>query len=201
VLVPVKAFADAKVRLAGVLDPEQRELLARWCAERVLAAAAPAPVYVVCDDEGVAVWAGELGAQVLQRPGFGLDGAVNSSVVWLREQGVRHVVVAHGDLPLAHSLSETASDGSLVLVPDCRDDGTNVISIPTAMRFEVVYGPGSFRRHLTRALAAGLAVTVRRDLRLSRDIDVPSDLTHPLVQEVLPPWLPTSPVSPPSISA
>jgi hypothetical protein len=30
---------------------------------------------------------------------------------------------------------------------------------------------------------------VRRDAHLARDIDTPSDLTHPLVQEVLPPWL------------
>ena len=54
------------------------------------------------------------------------------------------------------------------------------------------YGPGSFRRHLDAAMAAGLAVEVRRDPLLGLDIDTPADLRHPRVVEVLPPWVPTS---------
>ena len=50
-LVPVKAFAEAKARLAPALDAGQRERLARAMAEHVVAAAAPLPVSVVCDDE------------------------------------------------------------------------------------------------------------------------------------------------------
>ena len=57
VLLPVKAFGEAKARLAGVLDPAQRARLARWTAERVVAAAGELPVYVVCDDDEVAEWA------------------------------------------------------------------------------------------------------------------------------------------------
>ena len=33
VLVPIKAFTDAKARLAGVLGSEHREQLARWMAD------------------------------------------------------------------------------------------------------------------------------------------------------------------------
>ena len=46
VLVPVKAFADAKARLATVLSPAQREALARWTAERVLGATGGMAAYV-----------------------------------------------------------------------------------------------------------------------------------------------------------
>ncbi|MBO0893955.1 MAG: hypothetical protein J2O39_06235, partial [Acidimicrobiales bacterium] len=49
VLVPVKAFAHAKLRLAPALPPPEREALARRMGERVLAAAAPLPTAVVCD--------------------------------------------------------------------------------------------------------------------------------------------------------
>ena len=45
------------------------------------------------------------------------------------------------------------------------------------------------------AVAAGLPVAVRRDPLLAIDIDTPSDLAHPLVQEVLPAWLPTNPAN------
>ena len=192
VLVPVKAFADAKARLATVLSPGEREALARWTAERVLAAADELPVYIACDSEAVAEWATAHGATVLWHPGVGLNAAVNRSVADLRRQGVDHVVVAHGDLPRAAALAAVVIPGALTLVPDARGDGTNVIALPLHLLFEFEYGPGSFRRHLQRAVASGLPVAVRRDPMLAIDIDTPSDLTHPLVQEVLPAWLPTN---------
>jgi 2-phospho-L-lactate/phosphoenolpyruvate guanylyltransferase len=80
-------------------------------------------------------------------------------------------------------------------VPDRRGDGTNVIALPTDMPFQFAYGAGSFQRHLRSAVAAGLSVRVRRDPLLAIDIDTPSDLAHPLVQEVLPTWLQTNPAN------
>ncbi len=56
-LVPVKAFADAKQRLGPALSSRDRQELVRAMAERVLDAAAPLPVAVVCDDTEVADWA------------------------------------------------------------------------------------------------------------------------------------------------
>jgi 2-phospho-L-lactate guanylyltransferase len=194
-LVPVKAFASAKARLATVLGDADRERLARWTSARVLAAAGELPTYVACDDETVAAWAAEHGATVLWHPGVGLNAAVNNSVGELRAAGVTDVVVAHGDLPRAHSLARLVAPGTLTLVPDRHGDGTNVMSLPTDMPFQVSYGPGSYQRHLHAAIDAGLSVRVRKDALLALDIDTPSDLTHPLVQEVLPSWLQMSPAS------
>lgn len=195
VLVPVKSFADAKARLAGVLSPGEREALARWTAEQVLAAAGELPVFVACDNDGVAAWAVAHGATVLWHPGVGLNAAVNRSIDDLRGHGVGHVIVAHGDLPRAPSLAGVAVADTITLVPDARNDGTNVAALPTDLAFSFEYGPGSFHRHLQRAIAGRLPVAVRRDPLLALDIDTPSDLMHPLVQEVLPAWLPTNPVN------
>jgi 2-phospho-L-lactate guanylyltransferase len=195
VLVPVKAFADAKARLAVVLSDEERERLARWMSARVLAAAGELPTYVACDDETVASWASEHGASILWHPGVGLNAAVNNSVADLRAAGVTDVIVAHGDLPRAHSLANLVQRGTLTLVPDRHRDGTNVVALPTDMPFQFAYGPGSFQRHLDSAIASGHSVRVRRDPLLAIDIDTPSDLAHPLVQEVLPSWLQTNPAN------
>ena len=195
VLVPVKAFADAKARLASVLGDAERERLARWTSARVLAAAGELPTYVACDDEQVAAWATEHGASILWHPGVGLNAAVNDSVAELRDAGVTDVIVAHGDLPRAYSFAAVAQPDTLTLVTDRHGDGTNVIAVPTDMPFRFSYGPGSFQRHLESAIAAGLSVRVRRDPLLALDIDTPSDLTHPLVQEVLPSWLQTNPAN------
>ena len=196
VLVPVKAFADAKARLAPVLTPAERDALARWTAERVLAAAGARAVYVACDDDGVAEWATAQGATVLWHPGVGLNAAVADSIADLRERGITHAIVAHGDLPQPTGLPRLARPGTITLVPDTARDGTNVIALPTDARFEFAYGAGSFLRHLEHALRSGLAVEVRRDPMLALDIDTPSDLSHPRVQEVLPAWLPTNRANP-----
>ena len=195
VLVPVKAFADAKARLSSVLAPDQRSALARWTADRVVAAAGELPVYVACDDDEVAKWAVDRGAIVLWHPGAGLNGAVSRSVEQLADEGVTHVVVAHGDLPLAHHLAGLIVPGAITLVPDAHRDGTNLIAVPTELGFAFSYGAGSFQRHLAFALASGQRTIVRRDTQLARDIDTPDDLTHPLVEEVLPAWLQMNPVN------
>ena len=62
VLVPVKAFHQAKLRLAPALDQAQRAALAREMATNVVRAAGDLPVAVVCDDDEVAAWAATVGA-------------------------------------------------------------------------------------------------------------------------------------------
>jgi 2-phospho-L-lactate guanylyltransferase len=180
VLVPVKAFGEAKVRLAPALDRNERAALARTMATRVLAAAGELPVSVVCDDDEVAEWARDHGASVIWCPGRGLNGAVSDGVAHLTaEHGAIEVVVAHGDLPLADDLTRVRGFAGITLVPDRHDDGTNVLCIPTGVGFEFSYGPGSFARHRDEADRLQLPYRVLRDPRLGWDVDVPADLELP----------------------
>ena len=192
VLIPVKDFRQAKARLAGVLASDDRIRLARWTADRVVAAAAPLPVFVACDDDAVAEWAETVGATVLWRPGRGLNAAVEDGIVALAQAGIDNAIVAHSDLPVPSPLPHLVMSGGAVLVPDTRRDGTNVIAIPTSAGFRPSYGVGSFRRHLAQVLALGMPVRVVPDPLLALDIDTPDDLAHPLISRALPPWLPTN---------
>ena len=176
VLVPVKAFADAKLRLAGALPAAERSRLAKEMAEHVLAAAGPLPVAVVCDDADVAGWARQQGALVVWEPGRGLNGAVQAGVERLGAAGARRVIVAHADLPLAGPLAWAAGFGGVTLVPDRRDDGTNVACVPAHAGFTFSYGPGSFQRHGAETRRLGLALRVVREPLLGHDVDVPADL-------------------------
>lgn len=181
VLVPVKAFAAAKGRLAPELGPGDRAALARTMATRVLAAARPLPVAVVCDDAEVATWAAGQGALVLPEPGRGLNGAVQAGVARLLAAGAGEVVVAHGDLPLARSLLPLAGFDGITLVPDRRDDGTNVVCLPAGTGFRFHYGPGSFERHRAEARRLGVEPRVVRPPDLTWDVDVPTDIPFELV--------------------
>ncbi len=175
-LVPVKSFRAAKLRLAAVLDPPAREALARELASRVILAAAPLPVLVVCDDHDVAVWAAEHGARVAWTPGLGLSAAVMAGVDQLASEGIELAVVAHADLPLAAGLATLGDPGTVTLVPDLRLDGTNVAVVPTDAGFCFAYGAGSYERHRQEAARIGLPCLTVYDRRLAVDIDLPEDL-------------------------
>lgn len=179
VLVPVKAFHRAKARLAPVLDPADRQLLVRHMAARVLAAARPLPVSIVCDDDDVAEWAAAHGASVLRAPGQGLNRAVGYGVAALAAAGFTRVVVAHADLPLAGGLAKLAVGDGITLVPDRHCRGTNVAVVPSAAGFAFSYGPGSFARHRVEAERLGLPLRVVREPDLAWDVDFPADLQLP----------------------
>ena len=189
VLVPVKAFADAKQRLGEVLPAADRERLARTMASRVVASAAPLGVWVVTDDDDVAEWAVEQGATPLRQERAGLNAAVTDAVAVLAAAGVDRVIVAHGDLPFATDLAALADGEGVTVVPDRHDDGSNVLVVPTGVGFRFAYGPGSFARHLLEAERLELGVRVVRDAGLGWDVDRPDDLVA--LEE---PW--TCPASP-----
>lgn len=188
-LIPIKAFQAAKGRLKGWLSDADRASLARFMAARVIAAARPLPTFIACDDDEVAEWAETQGAHVLWGPGLGLNGAIDQGVDMIAGKGAEHVIICHGDVPLADDLSRVVRRGHIVVVPDRRRDGTNVLSRPCSIDLPAAYGGGSFRSHLAAALVTGSPVTVRVDLRLSIDIDTIDDCRHPLVVPVLHPLL------------
>ncbi|MFV1989724.1 MAG: 2-phospho-L-lactate guanylyltransferase [Acidimicrobiales bacterium] len=179
VLVPVKDFRQAKGRLSEALNREQRAELAQALAARVIAAAMPLGVSVICDDINVANWAESLAAEVLWCPGTGLNGAVAEGVAIMRRREIDRVVVSHADLPAALDFTDLATGPGVIVVTDRRGDGTNVISLPTQPTFSFAYGPGSRARHVSEAQRLGLGIQVRSDARLSWDVDNPEDLRVP----------------------
>lgn len=180
IVVPVKDFSQAKVRLAAQLGPEERAALARRMATTVIEAAAPLPVAVVCDSDDVRAWAADVGARVIWTPGLGLNGAVGAGVEQLRREGCRTAIVAHSDLPLARDLGWVGATEGVTLVPDRRRDGTNVMAVPTGIGFRFAYGAGSFAAHRVEALRLGQQLRIVDDARLSWDVDLPADLELPV---------------------
>lgn len=184
VLVPIKSFRNAKRRLAGVLGPDERARLAQEMARIVLEAAASLPTFVACDDDQVAEWVTEHGAEALWTPGLGLNGAIEHGVDVITGKGADHIVISHGDLPLARTFTHLCEPGVVTLVPDHRLDGTNVQTRP-AGPFVAHYGGGSFREHLRSALARGDRVRVVIDADLALDVDTVDELMDPRARAVL----------------
>ena len=175
VVVPIRSFDGALSRLEAALGRAGCRELMRRMAGRVVEAADGMPVHVATDDAEVAAWASDLGAAVAPVGRPGLSTAVSMAVDRLAAAGVERAVVAHADLALARSLRPAVGPG-LVIAPDRRRDGSNVLCVPTAAGFGFAYGPGSFGRHVAEAVRVGLDVTVVDDETLATDIDHPEDL-------------------------
>jgi 2-phospho-L-lactate/phosphoenolpyruvate guanylyltransferase len=178
-LVPVKALAEAKGRLAPAVGPLQRRLLAIAMFEDVVAAlqAVPtlaAPVVVSPDRE---VWrrADAMGCRVVEEPpGAGdLNGALTAAARRLGNGSPLLVVAA--DLPLASPAGLervlAAARAPVAVVPSADGGGTNVLAWRDPASFAPSFGPDSAARHL----AVPGAVRVEEP-GLSLDVDTLADL-------------------------
>lgn len=193
-IVPLRDFTTAKTRLSGRLSAEVRSELAALCAERVLERSVPCHRVVVCDSPDVESWSTRLGVPVVQVSVSGLNPALEQALPEIRSiHPGSSLVIAHGDIVDPAGLDQILSPSSpfdetnVVIVPDRRHDGTNVLRLDskTAELWRFEYGPASFERHREQALALGSTVIVHEDLGLSTDLDVPEDLDQPLVRDFL----------------
>jgi 2-phospho-L-lactate/phosphoenolpyruvate guanylyltransferase len=177
-LVPVKALAEAKGRLAPTVGPLQRRLLAIAMFEDVIAAlqAVPglaAPVVVSPDRE---VWrrADAMGCRVVEEPpGAGdLNRSLASAAAGL---GDGSLLVVAADLPLASAAGLervlAAAEAPVAVVPSHDGGGTNVLAWRDPASFAPSFGPDSAARHL----AVPGAVRVDEP-GLALDVDTAADL-------------------------
>jgi 2-phospho-L-lactate guanylyltransferase len=180
IVVPLRSFTLGKARLAAVLSEPDREALARSMAENVVDAAGGRPVAIVTSAPEVVAWARERGCDVVDDPGS-LDASAVAGRAWAEARGLLRYAVVHADLPLAESLDGVVDDGGdpvAVIVPDHRDDGTPVLSLPTAVPFTFAYGPDSAARHADEARRRALTVRIVRDPALGFDVDLAVDLAE-----------------------
>jgi 2-phospho-L-lactate/phosphoenolpyruvate guanylyltransferase len=176
-LVPLKALAEAKGRLAPEVGPLQRRLLAIAMFEDVIAAlqavpALAAPVVVSPDRE---VWrrADAMGCRVVEEPpGAGDLNAALAAAAGAAGNEALFVVAA--DLPLASAAAlekVLAAEAPVAVVPSADGGGTNVLAWRDPASFAPSFGPDSAARHL----AVPGAVRVD-DAGLALDVDTADDL-------------------------
>jgi 2-phospho-L-lactate guanylyltransferase len=184
VLLPVKDFKNAKQRLAPTLDDTRRAGLARAMLHDVMKvlkrcrAPQRVVVFTACDE--VMQMAQTFGFDVvLEKSVDGHSAAVNHMLDQLSADCSRILSIA-GDLPrLVPSeidFALQAASEPITFIPSRDWTGTNgVVFIPPA-RINMEYGEGSFRRHLSKAAAAGLRSDVMTLPGIAFDIDTPADL-------------------------
>jgi len=184
VLLPIKDFKNAKQRLVPALDDATRAGLARAMLTDVLNVLARARVpqrvviFTACDE--VVRMTSRFDFEVVHEKRVdGHSAAVNQMVGILSDTCSRILSIA-GDLPrLVPSEVDFALEAAsepITLIPSRDWTGTNGVVFMPPARINMEYGDGSFRRHLSKAAAAGIRSDVMDLPGIAFDIDTPADL-------------------------
>ncbi len=191
ILLPQKTLERAKTRLSAVLDAEDRLTLTLALLRRALEACAQ-----VSDCDGLlldgpvstAELAAEFGAELIPGGSGGMRGDVTEAAHSAVLGGDHALLIVSTDLPLINVgdlervVAAWREGYQVVLVPDRRERGTNVMMVDEPERFPFAFGSaldqGSFETHFTQAEGTGLSVTALRLPALALDLDLPGDLAE-----------------------
>jgi 2-phospho-L-lactate guanylyltransferase len=187
-VVPVKSFARAKARLAALLDPVQREQLARAMLDDVLMGLGKldelSGILVVSADADARNIARANGAQSVDDPfEDGPNAAVRLALPFLRKVRADAMIVVPSDVPQIEPdellpIFRSLTAPSIALVAAVRDGGTNVLGCSPIDLIAPCFGVNSFAKHAKAARRAGIEPAVFTCHSLMHDIDQPQDLSH-----------------------
>jgi 2-phospho-L-lactate guanylyltransferase len=187
-IVPIKPLRRGKSRLRDVLNPEQRVELNTALLINTIKNLKQVPnienVLVVSRDPEALAIARDEGAKTLLEHGSPeLNVALTRAMMFLRAYHVYGVIVVPADLPLLNpqdveDLVRMAQEKSpsLIIVPDMRHNGTNILLQTPPDLIPYNYGEGSFARHVASAEEQDIPVKVVERRSLSLDLDEPEDL-------------------------
>jgi 2-phospho-L-lactate guanylyltransferase len=186
ILIPVKSLANAKQRLAPVLDQPARTQLAQAMLFDVLetlgTCATRPEVSIVTSDPFAVELAQRFQFQIIpDNANCSETDAIEMATRFCEAQGVDDTLVIPGDIPLIQAceveriLQAAPAQGS-VLVPAADGRGTNAAWRRPAGLFPLRFGNDSFKPHLAAARATQKPCVVLSLPGIALDIDNPTDL-------------------------
>ncbi len=186
ILVPVKHLANAKQRLAAVLDQPSRTELAHAMLLDVLETLANwsgrPDVGIVTSDPYALKLAERFAFTVIpDNANISETDAIETATRYCESQGIGETLVIPGDIPLIQAselqtVLDAAPEAGSVLVPAGDGRGTNAALRRPAGLFPLRFGNDSFRPHFAAAKATGKPCVVLSFPGIAMDVDNPSDL-------------------------
>jgi 2-phospho-L-lactate/phosphoenolpyruvate guanylyltransferase len=186
-VLPVKRFAAAKRRLAGIDDERRQALAAAMLGDVLEAIAASRSIertILVSGDPIAQEIAAEAPAKVDVVPDPADEGHVVAALAGIARaevDGASCVVLLPGDCPLLDPreldrLLTGVPRNYVAVVPDRHGSGTNALVLSPPSAIEPSFGEGSRDRHVAAAREAGIPFAVEELASLALDLDTPGDI-------------------------
>lgn len=186
VIVPVKPLRRSKSKLTNILSEEERAILNLKMYENTLRELKdikiPHQVLVVSKDSSVLSLARSYNTKTLQEDGDGgLNLALKKAIQVVKAYAAQSVLILPADLPFITKediegvMEYSVSHSFMLISPDRKMSGTNLLFMSPPDLIEFSYGPGSFERHVRQAQAQNAHIEVRKFGSAELDIDSPED--------------------------
>lgn len=184
-VVPVKGLVDAKKRLSGYLNAEDRKRLVLAMLEDVLHALRRSSIFeeiiLISPDESLEKETVTSHVDYVRQNGFGLNAAIHQATKQAMRQGVLSLTTVLADLPLAESedfeeIARISREKPRVVLSPSLKGGTNVMMRVPPDLIGVSYGRWSYAKHLRAAQGKDVPVYSVSNPRLSFDVDTVQDL-------------------------
>jgi 2-phospho-L-lactate guanylyltransferase len=185
-LIPVKNLANAKQRLASILNQAQRAQLAEAMLRDVMTAAVGVQsrldVALVTGDAKVKALAGKFRFRVIEDTRNESEtAAIEMATKWSEQHGYDTTIVVPGDIPMitSHELQRVLSVAPVegaVLVPAYDRRGSNCILRRPASIIPLRFGNDSFLPHCAAMRKTGKQLVILEMPGIGLDIDNPHEL-------------------------
>ncbi|HNR01126.1 MAG TPA: 2-phospho-L-lactate guanylyltransferase [Anaerolineaceae bacterium] len=186
-IVPVKPLRRGKSRLSNVLSENERTILNQNMLVNTLKILSSVDridnILVVSRDPAALTLARDYGARtVLEDGNPELNTALSRAALVAKTYRVNEILILPADLPLLtkeeleNVLEHSGNPPEILISPDRRKDGTNLLYINPEGLIDFHYGSGSFSKHYELAKKSGSRIEVIESTSLGLDLDTPQDL-------------------------
>ena len=185
-IIPIKPLKRGKSRLSGVLSQEKREELNHNLLASTLQCLKKCQVVdnliVISCDPSALLLARKLGARtVLENLNTNINRALRKATKAAKAINSSKIIIVPADLPLLTKedilfvINESGNPPEIVIVPDRRKSGTNVLFINPIGTMKYEFGECSFKKHLKQAEIKEINIKICIRENLSFDLDLPED--------------------------
>jgi len=186
-IVPIKPLRRGKSRLSEILSEKKRYQLNHYLffntIEILKQVSEISDILVVSRDSDVLTESRELGVRTVTENGTPeLNNALRRASLFSKAFSREGVLIVPADLPLLTPrdvqdfLVQRTQPPMVVISPDRRRQGTNMLLVNPAELLTFSYGQDSFNRHVALAKSQGATVVVYENERIALDLDIPEDL-------------------------
>jgi len=195
-IVPVKPLRRGKSRLSEILSEDERAQLNHKLFIHTLQVLkqvdAVSDILVVSRDSDVLTEARELDVRTVTENGTPeLNSALRRASLFSKNFSTEGVLIVPADLPLlipddvSEFLQARNRKPMIVIAPDRRGMGTNMLLTDPADLLTFSFGQESFKKHTALAHSKGADVIVIENERIALDLDVPEDYSILNLKEAL----------------
>ena len=185
-IIPIKPLNKGKSRLSSVFNEKQRIELNTQLLKNTIRAIKNIQtinqIFVISSDPNVLSIARDLGTKTIQeQKSTNINRALRKATKAALAYKADKIIIIPADLPLINEIDiisiidKMSYPPQIIIVPDRKDSGTNILLINPIGILDFEFGSNSFIRHIEQAQRKNIRVDVVRTESLGLDVDSPDD--------------------------